>query len=186
MISFTPRTGDALLIVDMQNDFLPGGSLAVPQGDTLLPDINDLAHKTFDAVIATQDWHPAHHCSFSEQGGQWPSHCVAGSQGAALHADLDTAPISHIVHKGMRHDAECYSAFADEHGRSTGLTGLLTGIGIRRVILCGVALDYCVSASALDSLHAGFETCILRDLSRAIDDPTPLLHTMSQEGIVLL
>lgn len=186
MTSFTPRPGDALLIVDMQNDFLPGGALAVPHGDALLPAINQLAHMPFDAVIASKDWHPAQHCSFSEQGGPWPTHCVAGTHGAALHAELTITPISHIIHKGMKSGAECYSAFADEYNTSTGLTGLLTGLGIRRVILCGVALDYCVSATALDSVKAGFETVLLRDFSRAINDPTPLLSTLSKEGVTLL
>ncbi|GBQ04492.1 isochorismatase family protein [Saccharibacter floricola] len=186
MTFFTPRAGDALLVIDMQNDFLPGGALAVPGGDALIPGINRLMHSSFDAIIASQDWHPANHTSFKEQYGQWPAHCIAGTHGAALHKELHQVPISHIIHKGMRAKAECYSAFADESGASTGLSGLLTGLGIRRVVLCGVALDYCVRASALDSLNAGFETVVLTNLCAAIGEQKPLLQAMQSDGLTLL
>ncbi|MXV44684.1 isochorismatase family protein [Saccharibacter sp. 17.LH.SD] len=185
MTLFHPRPNDALLVVDMQNDFLPGGTLPVPEGDLIIPAINQLSHAGFSAVIASQDWHPAQHMSFAAQGGPWPPHCVAGSQGANLHPKIDQTAITHVFHKGMMADAECYSAFADENGVPTGLTALLTGLGIRRLILCGVALDYCVRASAFDSHQAGFNTVVLPHLCRAISAPRPILDDLKQTGISL-
>lgn len=185
-MSFHPSRHDVLLIVDMQNDFLPGGALAVPGGDALIPAINELTHAPFRSIIASQDWHPPQHCSFNTQGGPWPPHCIAGTKGAALHAALHTAPISHLIHKGMNPHYECYSAFAYDDGTSTGLAGLLTGLQARRVMICGVALDYCVRASALDSQRAGFETFVMPQLCRAISNPAPILTELKNQGITLI
>ncbi|MDF7675026.1 nicotinamidase [Acetobacteraceae bacterium ESL0697] len=163
-----PRPGDALLIIDMQNDFLPGGALPVPGGNELIPLINKQATLGFTTVVASRDWHPENHCSFIGSGGKWPPHCVKETNGAAFAPSLLLPPGTHILSKGTYPECESYSAFKDENGTSTGLEGSLRSYSIRRVFLCGVALDYCVKASALDSVKAGFETHLLPDLTRSI------------------
>lgn len=169
----TPQ--DALLIIDMQNDFMPGGALPVPGGPALLPVINQLSRAGFRAVIASQDWHPTGHCSFREQGGPWPIHCLAGSHGAALLDGLDQTHVTHVIRKGMAPAADSNSAFYDDAGTATGLTSLLQGLGIRRVFLCGVALEVCVLATARHAVRDGFETFIIRNATAGIKSPSDSL-----------
>lgn len=154
----------ALLIVDMQNDFI-SGSLAVPRAAALLDGINRLSEGfPFSVQVATQDWHPQRHCSFAAHGGAWPEHCVRDTEGAALHPRLRLARVDHILRKGTTEPVDSYSAFADAAGRSTGLAGLLREKGVRAVAVCGVALDFCVCETALGARAAGFDTYVLTDL----------------------
>jgi nicotinamidase/pyrazinamidase len=156
---------EALVIVDFQNDFTPGGALAVPQGDAVAGHLNELAASPrFDLVVATRDWHPADHSSFAAQGGPWPVHCVAGTEGAQLHPALDAARVDVIVDKGTDQDTEGYSGFD-----GTDLAALLRGRGIDRVTVAGLATDYCVRATALDALRDGFEVTVDEAGSRGID-----------------
>lgn len=153
---------DALIIVDVQNDFCPGGALAVGEGDAVVPVINDLARQ-FGMVAATQDWHPRDHRSFTAQGGTWPVHCVAGTAGAELHPALDRTPIDLYIRKATTPDAEAYSGFD-----GTDLAEQLRQRGVERVYVAGLALDYCVDATALDARKAGFETYVVSDATRAV------------------
>jgi len=158
--------GDALLIVDPQVDFLPGGSLGVPQGDAVLAPINrliDLYRTHGLPVYVSRDWHPALHCSFSGQGGPWPVHCVAGSDGArfAPALQLDDAI---VVSKATTVDVDAYSAF-----NGTGLADTLRERGIRRLVVCGLATDYCVLNTVLDGLAAGFEVLLATEAIRAVN-----------------
>jgi nicotinamidase/pyrazinamidase len=154
---------DALIVVDVQNDFCPGGALAVPDGDAIVPAVNALAART-PVVIATRDWHPPDHSSFIDAGGPWPSHCVAGTAGAELVDGLDVTRVSAIVDKGMAIDAEGYSGF-----EQTGLVGLLRDRGVDVVHVAGLALDYCVRATALDAAAAGFDVVVHRSATRPVD-----------------
>lgn len=157
--------GEALLIIDFQNDFTPGGALAVAEGDAIAGRINELAASgRYDLVIATRDWHPADHNSFVSRGGPWPVHCVADSPGAQLHPALNQAAIHKIIDKGTVAEAEGYSAFED-----TGLAELLHDRGITKVTVVGLATDYCVKHSALDALREGFEVEIDTEAMRAVD-----------------
>ncbi|QHC36224.1 nicotinamidase [Komagataeibacter xylinus] len=162
-------SADALLVIDMQADFMPGGTLGVAGADGIVPLINRLCELPFGLVAATQDWHPADHVSFDMRGGPWPVHCVAGTKGAALVPDLAQAHIGVVLRKGMRRDIDSYSAFEDNARASrTGLEELLRGRGISRVFVVGVALDYCVAASARDAARAGFATVVLTDACRSV------------------
>jgi nicotinamidase/pyrazinamidase len=144
---------EALLIVDYQNDFNPGGALAVPRGDEIAGRINQLAaDPRFELVLATRDWHPPNHGSFSEQGGPWPAHCVQGSEGAELHPALERSLVDAIVDKGQDPETEGYSGF-----EGTGLEDSLRERGVDRVTVVGLATDYCVKNTALDAVRAGFE-----------------------------
>ena len=159
----------ALVIVDFQNDFTPGGALAVPEGDTIAAKLNALAASgDYDLVVATRDWHPADHSSFAEQGGPWPVHCVAGTQGAQLHADLDRSRIDITVDKGQDVKTDGYSGFA-----GTDLEALLRERGITQVTVVGLATDYCVKNTALDALRAGLEVTV---------DPTAVRGVEVQAG----
>ncbi len=181
-------THDALLVVDLQRDFLPGGALAVESGDAIVEPIARCARR-FGVVVATQDWHPRGHVSFASshpgaapytvkelpQGPQelWPDHCVAGSAGAALHPDLPTEAVTLLLRKGTRPDVDSYSAFRENVGPdgsrpSTGLAGWLRDRGITRVFVCGLARDFCVRATAVDAAAAGFQTFVFDDLTRAV------------------
>lgn len=174
----------ALLIVDMQNDFLPGGSLAVAEGDEIIPTINKL-QKQYDLIVATQDWHSADHASFASQhpGKKvyemaelaglpqmlWPNHCVQGSLGAQLSAALDQDRIATIFRKGMDPQIDSYSVFFDNgHKKATGLEGYLKGLGIEEVHICGLAADYCVFYSAMDALSLGFKVGVINKATKAI------------------
>jgi nicotinamidase/pyrazinamidase len=155
----------ALLIIDFQNDFTPGGALAVSEGDTIAPKINALAASgDYDLVIATRDWHPADHGSFEAQGGIWPVHCVAGTQGAQLHPDLDRTKVDVVVDKGQAVDTNGYSGF-----EGTDLDELLRERGITQVTVVGLATDYCVKNTALDALKAGFQVTVDSSAARGVE-----------------
>jgi len=178
---------DLLLVVDVQNDFCPGGGLAVAGGDEVVPVINRLARR-FDHVVLTQDWHPAGHSSFASYhddkqpydvvdmhyGPQllWPDHCVQDSFGAALHADLDIPHTELIMRKGFRTHIDSYSAFHEnDRTTPTGLKGYLTDRGFRRIFLAGLAYDFCVRFSAEDAKDAGFEAIVVTDACRSVGLP---------------
>ena len=153
---------DALIIVDVQNDFCPGGALAVGAGDEVVPVLNRLAGQ-FGTVVATQDWHPANHSSFKAQGGIWPDHCVAGTSGAALHDGIDQSAIDINIRKATTAEQDAYSGFD-----GTDLAAQLKSRGVERVYVGGLALDYCVDATALDAKRAGFDTYVVRDATRPV------------------
>jgi nicotinamidase/pyrazinamidase len=176
---------DVLLAVDLQADFMPGGALAVEDGDTIVPLVNALARR-FANVVVTQDWHPAGHVSFAsvydgahpfetkrlDYGDQtlWPDHCVQGTAGAELHPDLALDLAFLILRKGMHKGVDSYSAFVEADGKTTtGLAAMLKARGAKRIFACGLATDYCVALSALDARAAGFEAFVIEDASRAID-----------------
>jgi nicotinamidase/pyrazinamidase len=175
----------ALLVIDVQNDFCPGGALAVSGGDDIVTGINALMAE-FPAVILTQDWHPADHLSFASRhpgkapmemtempyGPQvlWPDHCIQGSHGAEFHADLDTTRADLIIRKGFRREIDSYSAFFEnDQTTPTGLEGYLRDRGISKLTLVGLATDFCVNFSAVDAAKLGFTVEMRSDLTRAID-----------------
>jgi len=176
---------DALIVIDVQNDFCPGGALDVAGGDEIISRINGLMGE-FATVVLTQDWHPANHASFAANhpgatpfsliqmpyGPQvlWPTHCVQGTKGAEFHADLRTDPAQMIIRKGFRAGIDSYSAFFEnDHSTPTGLEGYLRSRGITTVTLVGLATDYCVAYSALDAARLGFRATVLEGACRAID-----------------
>lgn len=180
-----PQPDDVLILVDMQNDFCPGGALGVPEGDAIVPLVNRLAEQ-FDHIILTQDWHPAGHHSFasSHPGRQpfetitvaygqqvlWPDHCIQGSEGAAFHPALDVPRAELVLRKGFRREIDSYSIFRENDRQTrTGLDAYLRERGLRRLFLAGLALDFCVAWSALDGRAAGYEVVVLEDACRAID-----------------
>ena len=155
----------ALVIVDFQNDFCPGGALAVPDGDAIAGRVNELAGSgEFDLVVATRDWHPPDHGSFAQHGGPWPVHCVAGTPGADLHHALDPTPIHAVVDKGRARDTEGYSGFED-----TELAGFLRERGVDHVTVVGLATDYCVKNTALDALREGFHVTVDSTAARGVE-----------------
>jgi len=161
----------ALILVDIQNDFCPGGSLAVNEGDKIVPIVNRLIPE-FGVVISTQDWHPSNHISFKDQGGPWPPHCVQGSRGAELHPNLDTASIAYYFRKASSPDKDDYSEFEgkDEQGRS--LNELLKSRDIRNLYVVGLATDYCVLGTVLDGIRYGYDVYPVIDAMRAVNvDP---------------
>lgn len=179
-------SSDALLVVDVQNDFLPGGALAVPQGDEVIPVINQLMKLPFGAVVTTQDWHPAAHCSFSEQGGPWPRHCVADTPGAALAETLERMEIDLELHKGQSLSVDSYSAFLENDGVTrTILKDWLQVRKIERVFVTGLALDYCVMATAFDAQADGFESVIVLDGCRGIRPQEEAVDKAEKAGILL-
>jgi nicotinamidase/pyrazinamidase len=156
---------EALLIIDFQNDFCPGGALPVEDGDAIAPRVNELLDSgRFDLVVATRDWHPANHASFAGQGGPWPPHCVQGTPGAELHPSLDRSRIDHVVDVGAGVDDEGYSGF-----EKSDLAEILRRNEIDAVTVVGLATDYCVRATALDALREGFATTVDREGVRGID-----------------
>ncbi len=174
---------DALIVVDPQVDFFPGGALPVRDGDAILPTVNEAMDRFRSRglpVFITRDWHPADHCSFQANGGSWPSHCVRGTAGAELHAGLEPPPLFTMVHKATESDREAYSDFD-----GTGLAELLRDRGVRRVYVAGLALDYCVKATCLDAVDAGFETVLLIDGTRAVNvDPEDGDRALEQMTVV--
>jgi nicotinamidase/pyrazinamidase len=154
---------EALIIVDVQNDFCSGGALEVPDGDAVVPEVNRLAHE-LSFVVATRDWHPPDHLSFASEGGPWPIHCVQGSHGAELHPDVETSMIDAVVDAGYERDQEGYSGF--EH---TNLEQLLREHDVDTVHVAGLALDYCVKATALDAKRSGFDTIVHLGATRAVE-----------------
>lgn len=178
---------DALLIIDVQNDFLPGGALAVPDGDAVIAPINRLMELPFGALVATQDWHPATHCSFMGQGGEWPEHCVAGSQGAALAEGLDRQLLTQTFQKGTSQAVDSYSAFVEnDRVTHTILEEWLRTRNITRVFVTGLALDYCVMATAIDARTCGFESFIVLDACRGIGPESVAIARAQRAGIKLL
>ena len=176
---------NALIIVDVQNDFLPGGALAVDEGDTILPLIYHLQNQ-FDLVVATQDWHPSDHKSFASMHADkkvfeqitlnglpqvlWPDHCIQETYGAEFSAELDSKKIEAIFRKGMEKDIDSYSGFFDNgKKKATGMGAYLKGRGVSSIYVAGLAADYCVYFTALDGLELGFESTIITDATRAID-----------------
>jgi nicotinamidase-related amidase len=153
----------ALLIVDVQGDFLPGGALGVPDGDAVVAPLVEAA-KEADVVVASRDFHPPDHVSFAARGGPWPPHCVAGTPGAELHPAVAALRPDRVVEKGRSRDLEAYSAFDD-----TGLAAWLAERGVDRLLVGGLATDYCVRASALDALAAGLDVVVLEDAARPVD-----------------
>lgn len=174
---------DALVVVDVQNDFCPGGALAVPEGDKVVSVINKLMSR-FRHVLATQDFHPPGHSSFVEQGGPWPVHCVQGTKGADFHPSLDTSAFDDVVQKGTDPKTDGYSGFA-----GTDLAARLQGRGVERVFVAGLATDYCVRATALEAMGHGFDTVVLTDAIRAVDvqpgDGAAAVEEMGQAGAAL-
>lgn len=179
------EANDVLLVIDVQNDFCPGGALAVGEGDAVVPVINRLIER-FDHVVLTQDWHPAGHSSFASShpgsapfetiampyGPQtlWPDHCIQGTAGAAFHAKLRTDRAQLVIRKGFRGAIDSYSAFDENDRRTpTGLAGYLRERGLKRVFLAGLATDYCVYYSAVDARREGFEAIVIESGCRAID-----------------
>src|SRR5437868_1770925 len=201
----SPGERDVLLVVDVQNDFCPGGALAVPNGNQIVPVINRLA-RCFPHMVMTQDWHPRRHRSFAsahpnrqafetvevEYGAQtlWPDHCVQGTEGAAFHPGLDIPRAELIVRKGYRPGIDSYSAFRENDRKTpTGLAGYLHERGFERLTLCGLATDFCVLFSALDARDAGFATTVVLNASRGIDLDASLpraLAAMRDAGVTLL
>lgn len=193
----------ALIVIDMQNDFCPGGNLAVPGGDEIIGGINELMAQ-FDNVVVSQDWHPAGHSSFASShdgaapfseiempyGPQmlWPDHCIQGSNGAEFHASLNLDPAQMIVRKGYNPAVDSYSAFFEnDHKTSTGLAGFLRERGISKLTFVGLALDYCVNFSAVDAVHQGFEATVDMALCRAITNETlkSAIAGMKDAGVTL-
>jgi nicotinamidase/pyrazinamidase len=179
------RSTDCLLVVDVQNDFMPQGALAVPKGDAIVPLVNRIA-ADFAVVVLTQDWHPAGHASFASShpgkkpyetirlpyGQQilWPDHCVQGSPGAAFHAGLDIPHAQLVIRKGHHRKVDSYSAFLEADRKTkTGLDGYLKSRGVKRVFCAGLATDFCVAWSAMDARRFGFQAVVIDDACRAID-----------------
>jgi nicotinamidase/pyrazinamidase len=180
-----PTQDDVLVVIDVQNDFCPGGALAVGDGDAVVPIINKIA-PAFTHIVVTQDWHPSDHRSFASQhsgkkpfettqlpyGIQvlWPDHCIQGTSGAALHEDLSLSRAQLVIRKGYRRDVDSYSAFFEADAKTpTGLTGYLRERGLKRVFLAGLATDFCVFYSAMDARKQGFAATLIDDACRAID-----------------
>lgn len=195
---------EALIVIDVQNDFCPGGALAVSEGDQIIPRINGLMAE-FPTIVLTQDWHPANHASFAANhpgaapfsltempyGPQvlWPTHCVQGTTGAAFHQALRTDPAQLIIRKGFRPEIDSYSAFFENDRRTaTGLEGYLRNRGVQSVTFVGLATDYCVAYSALDAVRLGFGCRVLMGACRAIDLNGSLADATAQmqaAGVVL-
>jgi len=192
----------ALIIVDVQNDFLPGGALAVPKGDEVIPVINSIMDK-FDVVVATQDWHPANHGSFASNAGKnpfdvgelnglsqvfWPDHCVQGSYGSQLATHLDHSKISAIFRKGMDSEVDSYSGFKDNGGKNLSTLGDALG-WVDEVYICGLATDYCVKFTALDALDVWTDDSsvfVITDACRGIGEVDVAFAEMENVGIKLV
>jgi nicotinamidase/pyrazinamidase len=198
------RMAEALIVIDLQNDFCPGGALAVAGGDEIVPLVNEMIAR-FEHVVLTQDWHPSGHSSFASQhsgkkpfetvtmpyGEQtlWPDHCVQGSAGAAFHSGLEWTKAELVVRKGFRKRIDSYSAFFEnDHKTPTGLAGYLKERGISQVTLAGLATDFCVAYSALDAARSGFTATVAMDACRAIDlggSLAAMTARMSEAGVKL-
>ena len=183
----------ALLIVDVQNDFCPGGALPVPEGDKVVPVLNRAIERFRQLgapIIASRDWHPEKSTHFAAYGGQWPVHCVQNTAGAAFHPDLRLPDDAIIVSKGMGENEDAYSAFDARTDEGTPLEDLLKTKGVRRLVVGGLATDYCVRASVLGALERGFEVLVLRDAVRGVDvqpgDSEKALAEMQSKGAKLV
>lgn len=185
---YSPSKGDALIIIDVQNDFLPGGSLAVPDGDKVVAPLNQyiqIFKKISLPIIASRDWHPINHCSFVNQGGDWPPHCVAGTTGAAFVEELLLPAAVPIISKAISPEKDSYSDFED-----TDLDEQLRSLGVHRLFIGGIATDYCVLSTVLDGLQNGYSVFLLTDASRAVDvrpgDGDRAIEKMKRKGAVPL
>jgi nicotinamidase/pyrazinamidase len=198
---------DALIVVDIQNDFMPYGALPVEEGDLVVPGINELVSRFWSkraSIILTQDWHTRNHQSFaSAHSGKrpyetysangigpvlWPDHCVQGTFGADFHRDLDTTPARLVIRKGFNPEIDSYSAFVEnDKNTETGLSGYLRTIGIKRVFLCGLAMDYCVFYSSIDGKKLGFTVVVIIDLTKPVGAPEGIversLREMTDRGV---
>jgi nicotinamidase/pyrazinamidase len=177
---------DALIVVDVQNDFCPGGALAVPSGDKVIPIINMMAEK-FDIVVTTQDWHPSGHCSFE----QWPEHCVVETRGAELHPNLELPKDAVSFCKGMQVDCDSYSGFGDTSiEKPTGMLAYLKASDVDEVYVCGLATDYCVKATAIDAVKYGFKTNVVVEACRGVEinagDISKAYDEMRDAGVNLI
>ena len=197
-----PRPTDCLIVVDVQNDFCPGGALEVQRGDEVVPLVNQLARK-FDNIVVTQDWHPAGHASFASShagkkpfettrlryGSQvlWPDHCIQGARGAALHDGLDLPRAQLVIRKGWHPKVDSYSAFLEADRKTkTGLDGYLRSRGVKRVYCVGLATDFCVAWTALDARRFRFQAVVIEDACRAIDNAGSLAaaqKAMTKAGV---
>jgi len=166
------QKGDALSVTDMQNDFLPGGALAVPDGDRIIPYVN-LAIASFKKnnlpIFLTRDWHPLDHCSFKDQGGPWPPHCVQNTAGADFSSELNIPEGSTVISKGSEKNSEQYSTLGGRDAAGNTESSLMKKLGIRRIFFGGLATDYCVLNSVKDALAEGYEVYVLIDAVRAVD-----------------
>ncbi|MEQ8214861.1 MAG: bifunctional nicotinamidase/pyrazinamidase [Smithellaceae bacterium] len=196
---------NCLIITDIQNDFCPGGALAVAGGNEIIPIVNSLTQK-FDKVAATQDWHPSDHVSFAAthdkelydvitidgiQQVMWPVHCVQGSLGADFHKDLDLRPVDLIIRKGSHRNIDSYSTFMENDKKTfTGLHSYLQGFSIRDLYFCGLTTDYCVYYSAVDARNMGFNVSVILDACRGVDVPAgniaATVQAMKERGIRIL
>jgi len=197
---------DALILVDLQNDFCPGGALAVPHGDQAVIAANRLQHH-FELVVATQDWHPANHASFAAnhpgkkpgdvievaglQQMLWPVHCVQGTFGAEFHSDLDRSAIGRVFRKGDDPAIDSYSGlFDNNHRKSTGLGEFLKEQGVQRVYICGLTTEYCVKFTAMDAVDLGFTTYIIEDACRGVNanagDVQKAIEAMRSKGVIVI
>jgi nicotinamidase/pyrazinamidase len=186
MTTIKPADGDALIVVDVQNDFLPGGALAVPDGDAVIAPLNhvlDIFHTRGLPIFASRDWHPPNHCSFREQGGPWPPHCIADSEGAQFPKRLQLPAFTAIISKATTPTKDAYSAFED-----TPLAMQLQMYGVKRVLVGGLATDYCVLNTVKDAVKHGFSVVLLTDCIRAVDvhpgDGERALREMRALGVV--
>lgn len=173
----------ALLVVDAQNDFMPGGALAVPEGDQIIPAIN-VAIINFNQIIWTRDWHPEDHCSFEDNGGTWPVHCVAETPGAQINGKLPVSKKHHIWDKATSSKADAYSPFQNENGKKSGFVKFLNGLKVKELYICGLATEYCVKATVLDALKAGFKVVVITDAIHGIapQDTKDALKEMIDAG----
>ncbi len=182
----TMEKGDGILLLDVQNDFCPGGALPIPDGDAVVPVLNrwtEAACKKGVAVFASRDWHPLHHISFREEGGQWPPHCLQDEPGAAFHPDLLMPAGTVKIAKGVRFDKDQYSVFND-----TGLLWLIKRAGIRRLWVGGLAEDFCVLETVLDARKIGLEICVIAAATRPItpDGGRQAITAMKKAGAIIL
>ncbi len=173
----------ALVIIDVQNDFLPGGSLAIPRGNQIIPKINLLQKAPFDLIVATKDWHPKNHCSFKI----WSPHCIQNSHGAGFPMSLQCKKIDKIIYKGMDPHADSYSAFFDnEHQQETELDAYLKEHQILELYFNGLATDFCIKFSVLDALDLGYTAIVVADACMALNDPLEALKEMSSKGAKIM
>lgn len=179
----------ALILVDIQNDFCPGGALGVNEGDQIVPAVNRLIPE-FPLVISTQDWHPENHISFKERGGPWPPHCVQDTRGAELHSDLKTDTIVHYFRKASSPDKDDYSEFAGKDDRGRSLDEVLRSHGVKKLYAVGLATDYCVLETVMDGLKHGYEVYAVTDAMRAVNvnpaDGEEALQKMASSGAHLV
>jgi nicotinamidase/pyrazinamidase len=174
----------ALIVVDIQNDFCPGGSLAIKQGDRIIKPINELIsafEKARLPILFTRDWHPVDHCSFKARGGPWPPHCVMGTYGARFHPSLKVPPKAIVINKGTKRNSDAYSGF-----QGTELAGRLRALGARELLVCGLATDYCVKNTVLDAIEQGFGATVIVDCTKGVNlvrtDSANAVRSMTSKG----